>query len=339
MPNGNSGQVLTSAGGTAAPSWGTPLIQDSPYELTNIGLAASVGSSAMTLALKQKDGATNCSTGSATCLIAFRATTASTGQYQQLAVTGALSTVLSSGSTGGSISATTNSIYVYAMNVSGVVELAWSGAKMWDEGSLQTSVAEGGAGAADSKYVLYSTTARAGVPVRLLGRVRSIQATAGTWATSPAEVSVYPVERKVQRSIIVVDSGNGLGTDSSNKIRRWSNVRLNIGAGIAYQDIAATGGRFTAQYDGIVTMSCHDSANTDKSIGVTLNNSAVTTSVTALTYAQGVRSMGQNSAANQPAFASWTGPVVAGDVLQEATNGNVNVTDAQAMCTVTLVTD
>jgi hypothetical protein len=43
---------------------------------------------------------------------------------------------------------------------------------------------------------MYSTTARTGVPIKLIGRIKITEATAGTWATSPTELSIYPVNSK-----------------------------------------------------------------------------------------------------------------------------------------------
>ena len=79
-------------------------------------------------------------------------------------------------------------IYVYAIDNAGTVELAVS-STLLDQGSLQTTTAEGGAGAADSRFVLYSTTARSNVPIRLIGRIKSSQATAGN---SPPDKTKSP---------------------------------------------------------------------------------------------------------------------------------------------------
>lgn len=84
-------------------------------------------------------------------------------------------------------------IYVYAIDNAGTVELAVSTA-LFDEGSRQSTTAEGGAGAADSNSVLYSTSARTNVGIRLIGRLSSTQATAGTWATAIAEISLVPFQ-------------------------------------------------------------------------------------------------------------------------------------------------
>lgn len=167
-----------------------PSSTDQSYEISNLGLASSVGSNAITFALKIKDGSTNASAGSPV-KIGFRSSTLATGAYNQRSVTGALSFVLSSGSTGGHASGVAGYHYIYALDNAGTVELARCGILL-DEDILQTTVAEGGAGAADSLHVLYSTTQRTDVPVRLIGRVRATQATAGTHATAPSEVTVLP---------------------------------------------------------------------------------------------------------------------------------------------------
>ena len=159
------------------------------YNIINVGLSASVGSSALTIALKQADGSTNCSTGTAVCKISFRSSTLSSGLYNERSVTGALSIVISSGSTLGFSSANAHNIYVYAIDNAGTVELAVSQTP-YPETGLVSTTAEGGAGAADSSYVMYSTTARSNVPFRMIGKITATEATAGTWATAPSAIRV-----------------------------------------------------------------------------------------------------------------------------------------------------
>ena len=78
------------------------------------------------------------------------------------------------------------------MKNSGTPELAiintWDGSNVYSiypTDSISTT-AEGGAGAADSAHVWYSTTARSSQPIHILGYVEITEATAGTWATSPS---------------------------------------------------------------------------------------------------------------------------------------------------------
>jgi hypothetical protein len=118
----------------------------------------------------------------------FRSTTLGSGTVTT--VTGTPATlVISSGSTLGTTNGAQSDIVVLAINNAGTIELAavnLAGGTQLDEINLVTTTAEGGAGAADSINVVYSTTARTNVAYRVLGIVRSTQATAGTWATAPS---------------------------------------------------------------------------------------------------------------------------------------------------------
>jgi hypothetical protein len=99
--------------------------------------------------------------------------------------------VISSGSTLGTINATQSRIVVLALNNAGTIELAAvniAGGNDLSETGLISTTAEGGAGAADSANVIYSTTARTSVPYRVIGYIESTQATAGTWATAPSTI-------------------------------------------------------------------------------------------------------------------------------------------------------
>lgn len=103
---------------------------------------------------------------------------------------GALTVTASSGSTLGTVSGVASRIWVVAVKNSGTPELALrnnvSGTSIaWPAlRSTITTVAEGGAGAADSAQTFYSTTLRASQPWCVVGYIDSTQATAGTWATA-----------------------------------------------------------------------------------------------------------------------------------------------------------
>ena len=120
----------------------------------------------------------------------FRSTTLGSGTVTTVKGTPA-NLVISSGSTLGTSSGVTSRIAVLAINNAGTIELAavnLSGGNKLDETNLISTTAEGGAGAADSASVIYSTTARTSVPYRVVGFVESTQATAGTWVTSPSQI-------------------------------------------------------------------------------------------------------------------------------------------------------
>lgn len=193
-PDASTTKVLTSGGSSANPSWqSVAAAPDNPYELSNLGLAITVGSSAMTIALKQSDGSTDPSSGSAAVKVGVRSSTAATGSYVQRTVTAALSLVVSSGSTLGMTSGKQAYLWVYLIDSdgAGTMKIAVS-QKRFDDGSIQSTTAEGGAGAADSGTILYSNSAYSNKAVRLIARVLISEATAGTWASTATEITLAP---------------------------------------------------------------------------------------------------------------------------------------------------
>lgn len=141
-------------------------------------ITASVGTNALTLTLNPTN-------------LEFRSATIGSGTVNMRTVAAAISVVISSGSTMGTSNGVASRIALLAIDNAGTVELAAvnaAGSFHFDESQLISTTAEGGAGAADSASVVYSTTARSNVPFRFVGYVESTQATAGTWATSPSKI-------------------------------------------------------------------------------------------------------------------------------------------------------
>jgi len=144
-------------------------------------VTASAASSALTVTLNPT-------------VLDFRSTPLTSGTVNTRTVSAAISMVVSSGSTLGTVSATQSRIVVLALDNAGTIELAVvniSGGTNLDETTLISTTAEGGAGAADSATVVYSTTARTSLPFRVVGYIESTQATAGTWATAPSTIQGY----------------------------------------------------------------------------------------------------------------------------------------------------
>lgn len=142
------------------------------------GISASVAASALTIS-------------AGTLSLDFRSATIGSGAVSSTIPQKPANLVISSGSTLGTISATQSRIAVLAINNAGTIELAAvniSGGTNLTETGVISTTAEGGAGAADSASVVYSTTARTNVAYRVIGYVESTQATAGTWATAPSTI-------------------------------------------------------------------------------------------------------------------------------------------------------
>lgn len=162
-------------------------------QITNLGISATVAANALTIALK--DSAGTDPTVSSQVKIGFRNATAGTGTFSQRTISTGIPLVISSGSTLGHASGVNHYIYVYLLDNAGTIEEAAS-STLFDEGSIQSTTAEGGIGGADSNAVLYSTTARTNVPIHLIGRIKSNQAVAGTWTTAPSEISLLPFDKE-----------------------------------------------------------------------------------------------------------------------------------------------
>ena len=163
----------------ASTSWFSFLTSGAPFAQIQ-PISASVAASALTIS-------------ASTLTLDFRSTTLGSGAVTTVSGT-PTNLVISSGSTLGTVSATQSRIVVIAMNNAGTIELAAvniSGGNQLDETNLISTTAEGGAGAADSANVIYSTTARTSLAYRVIGYIESTQATAGTWASAPSTIQGY----------------------------------------------------------------------------------------------------------------------------------------------------
>lgn len=225
LPNGDgtSGQVMkTNGSGTLSWSNDSSAAVSSASEVSNLSIVTSVGSSALTIAVKTQSGS-NASGGDA-INVGIRG---STGGYNQRLITAALSLVVSSGSTLGQASASTARLFIYLIDNAGTLELAVSQTLYPDNQTISTT-AEGGAGAADSGTVIYSTTARSNVNFRLIGTLQNTQTTAGTWASAGSNL------RLVNSTADAVEPVNArYTTNAAQSITNASNTNI-----IDFEDIS-----------------------------------------------------------------------------------------------------
>lgn len=142
-----------------------------------------------------------------------------------------LSLTVSSGSTLGHTSAVADFVHAYMLsNSNGNAELAVSGLH-YDSGIVATTVAEGGAGGADTKGTIYSGTARTSVPLFCLGRLGSTQTTAGTWATALDSGYVGNAFETASGRFLRVTEFTGSGTYNKNLAARFIKVTVIGGGG------------------------------------------------------------------------------------------------------------
>lgn len=263
-----------------------------PGQKLNYTIVSSLAANAVTFSVKTLAG-TDPSTTDPVYLY-FRDGTATTGGYVKRSITSALSVTVSSGSTLGHRSGVDCFGYGYFLDNSGTVELAISGSRVFDEGALQTTTAEGGAGAADSLTTLYSTTARTSKPILFGWRFKSNQVTAGTWASALLELSLTPVSELEKRSEVSVDTGNGLGAVNT-KIRIFSNTKRNIGTDITYATSANNGASFTINTPGVYAITYSDSGSAGANYGISRNSTELTTGILSITAADRIGAIGQGS--------------------------------------------
>ena len=286
-------------------------------ELSNLGLTATVAANALTFSLKGVDLAAPSSTNPVTA--AFRAATATVGAYAQRSITSALTFTISSGSTFGHRNGVELPFYIYLLDNSGTPELAVSSV-IHDEGTLQSTTAEGGAGTAASASVLYSTTARTSKPIRLIARALSTQATAGTYVTAISEISFPPF--RVKASAVRLHSVNGHGA-TNTKIRRYSTTRSYLGSDITYTDHATNGATFYINRAGIYSIVARDVIGGASNIGISVNSTQLTTdinSINELDVLCQVTTAGSGIVDACP----WTGPLSVGDVVRSHTSGGAS---------------
>lgn len=252
----------------------------------------------------------------------FRSSTLTSGAINSRTFSSAISLVISSGSTLGTISGQSSRLVLLAIDNAGTVELAISnlaGGVNLDETTLISTTAEGGAGAADSASVIYSQTARTNVPFRVVGFVDITEATAGTWASSPTKVQgIGGQVRTAGTSMVRLNTPNGYGS-TNNKIRRFTNVVVNQGADITYSDSPTLGASFTINTPGVYAISYGDQFTATSSVGLSLNTTAPTSQVYTIPVAE-ILSISSAPAPNAASVAAWTGRLKPGDVVRPHTD-------------------
>jgi hypothetical protein len=129
--------------------------------------------------------------------VVFRNDTASSGRSSRVKYGNLADFTLSNGSTLGMQSGVDEYLYWYVGLESASQFRLLVSKKLFDEGSLQSASAEGGAGAADSATTLYAdgSLTLSNKPIRLIGRMKVNQTVAGVHANAPTEISMVPFEK------------------------------------------------------------------------------------------------------------------------------------------------
>lgn len=165
----------------------------------NVGIASSVGSSALTVSLKGADG--NDPSASNPVVIPFRNATLATGTPVMRTVTAATSIVVASTKTLGTSSGVAFRLWVLAVDTGSGIELGLvnclSGTSIMalSSSDLYSPTATPG----NSAQVIYTTSGQTSKPICVLGYLdfSSGEATAGTWATAADRIQVRNLGTKL----------------------------------------------------------------------------------------------------------------------------------------------
>ncbi len=254
----------------------------------------------------------------------FRSATLGSGTNSTVALTSAANLVISSTSTLGTSSGVQSDIAVLAINNAGTIEVAavnLAGGVDLSETGIISTTAEGGAGGADSATTIYSTTARSNVAYRVVGIVRSTQATAGVWATNPSLIQGTGGLVKVSSvSRVRVHTANGYGS-TNTAILRYTTVLDNFGTDITYADSATLGASWTINTPGVYSISAHGAPSlTNAYVGISVNSNQLTTGINSVSAANRL-AWAVAYTGNAGTEASFTGFFQAGDVIRAHADG------------------
>ena len=160
-------------------------------------------------------------------------------------VTSPLTLTIPSGQAVGTVNGVAARLYLCAINNAGTVELA-----VWNPlnatGPTLLGVNESGLvsttaiAAAPSAQVLYSTTARTNVAVRVIGYIEISEATAGTWATPPTVLQIMgPGVRRTGDLIQALHSQTGAVATGTTTMADSDAIPQNT-SGDQYMSLAIT---------------------------------------------------------------------------------------------------
>lgn len=195
--------------------------------LLNLKPTFSVNTNALTITVQDKDG--NALGVNNPGFVAQRHATLGDGGFNLRKLEANISLVVSAGSTLGHVANVLTPVFIYLIDNAGAQEVAVTNTYQ-GEVAIVSTTAEGGVGAADSATAIYSTTARANVPARLISVAWFKQAVAGNWVNLPTRLHVAPFmlsvpnDKELLRSVV-----RGLET-APNAVDAANDVDINPGS-------------------------------------------------------------------------------------------------------------
>ena len=249
----------------------------------------------------------------------FRSTTLTDGTPVTRTNAAPTTLVVSSGSTLGTANNLLAVLEVRAVDTgSGFVPAVVNifGAPRNDETDLITTVAEGGAGAADNYAVVYAAAVHSSKPYRVLGYIYSNQPSAGTWTTAFTLVQGASPQFRINSTFSAIRVYTDAGFGSTNTaIRRFSTVDYNFGTAITYTSSATLGDSFTINESGLYAISFTDNFTTTANMGISQNSSQLTTTILSIATSDIIASTTAHTTGYQGCVAA-TLYLDAGDVIR-----------------------
>lgn len=133
-----------------------------------------------------------------------------------------------------------------------------------------------------------------------------------------------------------LDTGNGLGS-TNTAIRRFTNIRRNVGTAITYADSSTLGGSFTINEPGVYSVTyCDFSTAGTLAFGISIDSNVLTTTITSVSYAEGKRAVNA-AATNFVGSVSCTLVLAAGNVLRAHTEAVANGNNSNVVFKITKV--
>lgn len=277
---GTSGQVLTSNGASADPTYqdvsalaGVPT---QPYESDNLGASAAISSNTLVVSLKQSDGSSDPAASPSNVKVSFRGTTVTNGNYSSASFTAANSITLAATDSIGASSGVATPLNVYLVSDT-TSEICLSMSFFSDSTLNSASALTGGADTDYSK--MWCTNAHTSKPTRFIGRVTATWSNPN-WGTLAA-VAVGPRLRQFDDQIITT-TGAGMGS-TNTRIRRIETAHTSVGTAITQTNSATAGTSFTINEEGLYNIVYCDCGPTSNDFGISLNSAQLTTSILSLT--------------------------------------------------------
>lgn len=250
-----------------------------PGSLENLSITTSVAANALTITMQTQGGATP--SPASPVIVSMGSATAATGTYTPLKTVASTSLVISSGSKVGAVNATAFALWIVqfsdgqlgAINCRGLTKIY-----PLSENIIASSTAEGGAGAAASAGVFYTTSAVSSKPYRILAKLEwpSGLTAAGTWDAGPTLIRLKTPGMKlpgdtIQSDGVVLNEGSTLtSTTHTNTTIDGiaSTARLQVGMAVTGTFVAA---------NTVITAITSNTA-------ITVNNATTGSATNSLTY-------------------------------------------------------